>query len=92
MGNCSSSRSSIRKWNSTIIPGNLTKTQICPDRDITTLKEYNSLLNAMAIDNGLSELRYPDPPEEKTYHPDVAKAERRRKIGMAKLFGKGTKQ
>ena len=91
MGNCSSSRSSIRKWNSTIIPGNLTKTQICPDSNITTLEEYNSLFNAMAIDNGLSELRYPDPPEVKIYHPDLGKVERRRKIGMAKLFGKGTK-
>ena len=77
-------------WNSTIIPGNLTKT-LYPDRDITTLEEYNSLFNAMAIDNGLSELRYPDPPEVKTYHPDLGKKERRRKIGMAKLFGKGTK-
>ena len=90
MGNCSS-RFSIPMWNSTIIPGNLTKNQICPDRDITTLEEYNSLFNAMAIDNGLSELRYPDPPEVKIYNPDLRKEERRRKIGMAKLFGKGTK-
>ena len=90
MGNCSS-RFSIPMWNSTIIPGNLTKNQICPDRDITALEEYNSLFNAMAIDNGLSELRYPDPPEVKIYNPDLGKEERRRKIGMAKLFGKGTK-